>query len=61
MKKTKYLKSIIIQVWVPEEEEDALELIENDLSFTNEVWKKIKDIEYSEGVTLVRDTTKTQS
>ena len=61
MKKTKYLKSIIIQVWVPEEEEDALELIENDLSLTNEVWKKIKDIEYSEGVTLVRDTTKTQS
>jgi len=61
MKKTKYLKSIIIQVWVPEEEEDALELIENDLSFTNEVWKKVKDIEYSEGVTLVRDTTKTQS
>ena len=45
--KEKQPEYVIIIVKVQNDtEEDTLEMIESDLSFTKDVWQKIKDINY---------------
>ena len=56
--KKKYLHCVEVKIWLEyneDEETEAVELIESNLSFTKEVWEKIKDISFSENVSLVRE------
>ena len=58
MKTKKYWHCVEVKIWIelePDEDQEAFEIIENDISFTNPVWKKIKDISYSEKVNLRKE------
>lgn len=61
MKTKKYLHCVEVKIWIelePDEEQEAWEVIEGDLSFTSFVWEKIKDISYSENVSLRKEVEK---